>query len=270
MKRFVELLRRPLPHLTAGKALLLRVLMAPNLMLVEVEGGGRLERNASSPCIFAFNHNNVFESLFVPVMLIWLLGGERVSFVIDWMYGRLPVVGWMMKQIDPIYVWHKRSTLFFLERRRVKAASSSSRDECVRRLRAGASIGIFPEGTRNGDPFQLLKARPGIGYIVLESGVPVIPVGIEFVAARRNGRVPVVGKIALRFGEPMHFERHRASVAAEGAESRRARERRVAGEIADEVMLAISLLCGKSYPYTESEPEPILTLKPSMEALCPS
>jgi 1-acyl-sn-glycerol-3-phosphate acyltransferase len=184
------------------------------------------------------------------------------------MFGRLPVVGWLMKQIDPIYVWHKRSTLPFLERRRVKAASSSSRDECVRRLRAGASIGIFPEGTRNSNPFRLLKARPGIGYIALESGAPVIPVGIEFIAARRRGRVPVIGKIALRFGEPMRFERHRASVAASGGD--RAHRRRVAGEIADEVMLAISSLCGKSYPYAESEPEPILTLKPSMEALCPS
>ncbi|TNJ40374.1 1-acyl-sn-glycerol-3-phosphate acyltransferase [Chlorobaculum thiosulfatiphilum] len=268
MNRFVELFCRPLPHLTGGKALLLRLLMAPNLLLAEVEGTGRLVRNASSPCIYAFNHNNVFESLFVPVLLIWLLGGERVSFVIDWMFGRLPLVGWLMKQIDPIYVWHKRSTWAFLERRRVKAASSSSRDECVRRLRAGASIGIFPEGTRNGDPFRLLKARPGIGSIALESGVPVIPVGIEFIAARRRGRMPLVGKIALRFGEPMRFERHRASVAASGGD--RALRRRVAGEIADEVMLAISSLCGKSYPYTESEPEPILTLKPSMEALCPS
>jgi 1-acyl-sn-glycerol-3-phosphate acyltransferase len=248
--------------------LLLRLLMAPNLLLAEVEGAGRLERNGSSPCIYAFNHNNTFESLFVPVMLIWLLGGRRVSFVIDWMFGRLPFVGWLMKQIDPVYVWHKRSTLPFLERRREKAASSSSRDECVRRLRAGASIGIFPEGMRNGDPFRLLRAKPGVGYIALESGAPVIPVGIEFVAARRRGRMPVVGKIALRFGEPMRFERHRASVAASDAD--RALKRRVAGEIADEVMAAISPLCGKSYSYTESEPEPILTLKPSMEALCPS
>lgn len=268
MNRIVQLFRRPLPHLTASKALLLRALMVPNLILAEVEGAEELQSTGTSPCIYAFNHNNAFESLFVPVLLIWLLGGECVSFVIDWMFGRLPVVGWLMKQIDPIYVWHKRSTLPFLERRRVKAASSSSRDECVRRLRAGASIGIFPEGTRNSNPFRLLKARPGIGYIALESGAPVIPVGIEFIAARRRGRVPVIGKIALRFGEPMRFERHRASVAASGGD--RAHRRRVAGEIADEVMLAISSLCGKSYPYAESEPEPILTLKPSMEALCPS
>ena len=268
MNRFLDLWRRPLPHLSSRKALLLRLLMVPNLLLAEVEGVEELRKSGSSPCIYAFNHNNVFESLFVPVLLIWLLGGRRVSFVIDWMFGRLPVVGWLMQQIDPVYVWYKRSTLPFLERRRVKAASSSSRDECVRRLDGGASIGIFPEGTRNHDPFRLLKARPGIGYIALESGAPVIPVGIEFVAARRRGRVPVVGKIALRIGEPMRFERQRASVAA--SEADRAQKRRIAGAIADEVMLAISSLCGKSYPYTESEPEPNLTLKPSMEALCPS
>lgn len=266
MNRFLELLRRPLPHLSTRDAVLLRLLMVPNLFLAEVEGAEELRKNGSSPCIYAFNHNNAFESLFVPVLLIWLLGGERISFVIDWMFGQLPVVGWLMKHIDPIYVWHKRSTLPFLERRRVKAASSSSRDECVRRLYGGASIGIFPEGTRNADPFRLLRAKPGIGYIALESGAPVIPVGIEFITARRRGRVPVVGKIALRFGEPMRFECHRVFVAASGGD--RAHRRRVAGEIADEVMLAISSLCGKSYPYFDCEPEVVPTLKPSMEALC--
>jgi 1-acyl-sn-glycerol-3-phosphate acyltransferase len=143
--------------------------MVPNLLLVEVEEAEELRKTGSSPCIYAFNHNNAFESLFVPALLIWLLGSWRVSFVIDWMFGQLPVVGWLMQRIEPVYVWHKRSTVPFLERRRVKAASSSSRDECIRRLDAGASIGIFPEGTRNADPFRLLKAKPGIGYIALES-----------------------------------------------------------------------------------------------------
>lgn len=270
MNRFLELLRRPLPHLSTRDAVLLRLLMVPNLFLAEVEGAEELRKIGSSPCIYAFNHNNAFESLFVPVLLIWLLGGQRVSFVIDWMFGQLPVVGWLMKQINPIYVWHKRSTVPFLERRRVKAASSSSRDECVRRLEGGASIGIFPEGTRNGDPFRLLKAKPGIGYIALESGAPVIPVGIEFLASRRRGRVPFIGKIVLRFGAPMQFGRHGASVDAPDAGAGRTFKRRLAGEIADEVMLAISPLCGKSYPYFDCEPEAVPTLKPSMEALCPS
>ncbi|UWX58692.1 1-acyl-sn-glycerol-3-phosphate acyltransferase [Chlorobaculum sp. MV4-Y] len=251
--------------------MLLRLLMVPNLFLAEVEGAEELRKIGSSPCIYAFNHNNAFESLFVPTLLIWLLGGQRVSFVIDWMFGQLPVVGWLMKQIDPVYVWHKRSTLPFLERRRVKAASSSSRDECLRRLATGASIGIFPEGTRNGDPFRLLRAKPGIGYIALESGAPVIPVGIEFVAASRRGRVPLIGKIILRFGAPMQFERwHGAPVDAPDAGASRTFKRRLAGEIADEVMSAISSLCGKSYPHRECESEPNPTLKPSMEALCPS
>lgn len=264
MNRFVDLLRKPLPHLTPGKAMLLRLLMVPNLLLIKLEGGEQLQKTGASPCIYAFNHNNAFESIFVPVLLIFLLGGRRVSFVIDWMFGRLPLVGWLMNQTDPVYVYNKRSTLPFLERRRLKAASSSSRSECLRRLATGASIGIFPEGTRNNDPFRLLKAKPGIGYIALESGVPVIPVGIEFVAARKRRRVPVIGKISLRFGEPMHFDRHRADSVIS-----RSHKRRIAGEIAAEVMIAISPLCGKSYPHDDGT-EPISTLKPSMEALCPS
>jgi 1-acyl-sn-glycerol-3-phosphate acyltransferase len=266
MNRFIDLWRQPLPYLSTGNTWLLRMLMVPNLFLIKVEGAEQLEKNGAAPCIYAFNHNNAFESLFVPVMLIWLLGGRKVSFLIDWMYGRLPIVGWLMKRIDPVYVWHKRSTLPFIERTRLKEPSTGSRDECIQRLAEGASIGIFPEGTRNDDPFRLLRAKPGIGYIAIEAGVPVIPVGIEFVSTRRRKRVPVIGRLVLRIGEPMHFDVNTFSDAGNGKNLKR----QIAGTIADEVMIAISALCGKSYPYKEHETKSILTLNQPMEALCPS
>lgn len=266
MNRLVKLFRKPLPHLTEGKAVLLRMLMVPNLFLIKVEGAGQLEESGAAPCIYAFNHNNTFESLFVPVMLIWLLRGRKVSFLVDWMYGRLPLVGWLINQIDPVYVWHKRSSLPFLERTRLKKPSTGSRVECLQRLAEGASLGIFPEGTRNDDPFRLLKAKPGIGYIVIESGVPVIPVGIEFVSSRQRRRIPVIGRIVLRIGKSMHFDVESCHDAVDGKNLKR----QIAGTIADEVMIAISALCGKSYPYKEQETESNLTLNQPMEALCPS
>ncbi|HHE32459.1 MAG TPA: 1-acyl-sn-glycerol-3-phosphate acyltransferase [Chlorobaculum parvum] len=270
MNRLLELFRIPLPHLTAGKALLLRMLMFPNLFLIRVEGALHLEAVGSKPCIFAFNHNNAFESLFVPVLLFYLRGGRTVSFVIDWMFGRLPVVGWLMKLIDPVYVHHKRSTMPFLERKRQRAASSSSRGECIERLVSGKSIGIFPEGTRNPDPFTLLKAKPGIGYIALESGVPVMPVGIEFITKRHCERVPSVGRIVVRFGRPMEFNRELADYRSLPAEGQRSRKSELAREVAEQVMLSISVLCGKVYLHGSQKSESIKTDNQTMEALCPS
>ncbi|MBN1927978.1 MAG: 1-acyl-sn-glycerol-3-phosphate acyltransferase [Chlorobiaceae bacterium] len=270
MTRFTELWRKPLPHLTSGKALLLRLLMLPNLLLVKVEGVEHLEPVLRKPCIFAFNHNNSFESLFVPVLLIWLRGGQAVSFVIDWMFGRLPVIGWLMSQIDPVWVHHKRSTIPFLERTRLREASSASRGECIERLASGKSIGIFPEGTRNPDPFRLLKARPGIGYIALESGAPVLPVGIDFITSRQRSRVPSVGRVVVRFGRPMSFGEHRELYASLPAEGSRSRKSELAKQVAEQVMLSISVLCGKVYPYGSQESESITTDNQTMEALCPS
>lgn len=271
MNRLLELFRTPLPHLTAGKALLLRMLMFPNLFLIRVEGASHLEAVGGKPCIFAFNHNNAFESLFVPVLLFYLRGGRTVSFVIDWMFGRLPVIGWMMNLIDPVYVHHKRSTMPFLERTRLREASSSSRGECIGRLASGKSIGIFPEGTRNPDPSTLLKAKPGIGYIALESGAPVLPVGIDFIASGKRNRVPSIGRIVVRFGRPMQFEEELSNYRSLPAEGQRVRKSELAREVAEQVMLSISVLCGKVYPHgRREESESITTDNQTMEALCPS
>ena len=270
MKRFSEIWRMPLPHLSAGKALLLRVLMIPNVFLIRVEGVEHLKATGCKPCIFAFNHNNAFESLFVPVLLFYLRGGQMVSFVIDWMFGRLPVIGWLMNLIDPVYVHHKRSTMPFLERARLREASSSSRGECIERLRSGTSIGIFPEGTRNPDPFTLLKAKSGIGYIALESGAPVMPVGIEFVTSRNRSRVPSIGRIVVRFGQLMQFEEEHELYASLPAEGQRRRKSERSREVAEQVMLSISVLCGKVYPYGSRASESITTNNQTMEALCPS
>ncbi|NTU53027.1 MAG: 1-acyl-sn-glycerol-3-phosphate acyltransferase [Chlorobiaceae bacterium] len=268
MKKIFDLWCRPLPYLSAGKAMLLRVLMLPNLFLLRVEGENNLKEHGRGPCIYAFNHNNAFESLFVPVMLIYLLGGRRVSFVIDWMYGRLPLVGWLMNQIDPVYVYYKRSSLPFLERNRPKGNTVAVSKQCLDRLAAGESIGIFPEGTRNADPVKLKKARPGVGYIALESNAPVIPAGIEFTSSRKRNKVPSVGRMVLRIGAPMRFESLKALEEAHPNDNRRSLNSRLAEAVSAEVMLAIARLSGKSYPYEELTKTDAISNQP-VEVLCP-
>ncbi|NTW51019.1 MAG: 1-acyl-sn-glycerol-3-phosphate acyltransferase [Chlorobiaceae bacterium] len=268
MSRVIDYLFRPLPFLSVGKALLLRTLMLPNLLFTSVEGEENLEMAALSPCIYAFNHNNVFESLFVPVLLIYLLGGRKVSFVIDWMFGRLPLIGWLLNQVEPVYVYHKRSILPFIERSRPKERFLSSMDRCIDKLASGTSIGIFPEGTRNGDPCQLLKAKAGIGYIALISGAQVLPVGIEFTTSSRRKRVPVVGRMVLRFGHPMCFTGLSETYRNASANCNKDEKRIIADKVTDEVMLAIAELCGKIYKDRRSYRKEFLQDNQSTEAIC--
>lgn len=272
MTTLSELLRTPLPNLDGWAATLLRCLMLPNLALVRVEGRELLPETASTPerpFIIALNHNNAFESLFVPVLLMFMIGGRKVSFIVDWMFGHLPLVGRLMTLIDPVFAYSKPSKLPFIERRRPKKRSSVI-DESLRRLEAGGVLGIFPEGRRNRDPFELLPPKPGIGHLAILSGAPVIPVGIRFRAAERLGREPFAGKMTVSFGEPMRFDMVSDSYGACVRAGDRAGANRLAQRVADEIMQSVSSLCGKRFFHEQSSTgETAITRQPT-EELCPA
>jgi len=78
--------------------------------------------------------------------------------------------------------------------------------------RGGAFIGMHPEGTRNkdGDPYEFLPAQSGVGRIIRQADVEVIPVFVnglvndivEQVTSNAKGKgVPIV----VVFGKPIDF-----------------------------------------------------------------
>ncbi|MDT4975042.1 MAG: 1-acyl-sn-glycerol-3-phosphate acyltransferase [Pseudonocardiales bacterium] len=76
---------------------------------------------------------------------------------------------------------------------------------CLRTLRAGGIVGIFPEGTRGHGLVE--TAKPGVGYLALRSGATVIPVacsGTSEMAHRHGWRRP---SAVLLFGEPIGLAR---------------------------------------------------------------
>ena len=107
------------------------------------------------------------------------------------------------------------------------------------RLLGGAGIILFPEGTRSPDG-KLQAAQPGIGLIVAKSDAPVVPVRVfgTYEAWGRNRKVPLPKRIALRYGEPMQFEKLRA----EAKDCSRERLKQIYQQIADELMAAIASL----------------------------
>jgi 1-acyl-sn-glycerol-3-phosphate acyltransferase len=111
-------------------------------------------------------------------------------------------------------------------------------DAALGLLRQGALFGIYPEGTRSPDG-RLYRGRPGVGWLALNSGLPVIPVamsGTDHVLPPGR-KVPRVGKIKIRVGEPLTFESAKTLPSA-------SRQRRA---ITDEVMNAIQALSGQDY-----------------------
>lgn len=217
----------------------LRTVMLTFGRLVTVEGAERLAE-IPEPAIFALNHSNAVEAVLAPCVLIHLRRGRLLHFLADWMYLHVPVVGWLLRQCEPIPVYGKPARwrigeAYRLERRKRESVVEA----CLGRLAAGGSLGIFPEGTRNPDPSRLGKGRGGLGEIVLRSAAPVVPVGLHYPAAARLGRAPYLGRLVLRIGEPLSFEEERMA-----AEHNR---RETAQRVVDRVMGALEELSGKTY-----------------------
>jgi 1-acyl-sn-glycerol-3-phosphate acyltransferase len=107
------------------------------------------------------------------------------------------------------------------------------------RLLAGGGIVLFPEGTRTGDG-QLQPARSGVGLTVIKSSAIVVPVRTfgTFEAYGRDVKIPRPKKVAVKYGEPMRFEKLRA----EAKSCSKARLKEIYQEIADEIMAAIAKL----------------------------
>lgn len=209
----------------------------------------------ADPAIYAFNHNTSYETLLVPAFLIRCRSYRPISFMIDWMYGKLPIIGYIFGQIDPVYVYSKRATIPFLNRLRKKPKSDETTAQCLDRLSHNKSIGIFPEGTRNRDPDHLKKGRRGIGRIALESGQPLIPVGIDFPLRMRKGRIPRFGSMLLRVGTPLDLSGEIAAYKKlkDGCEldehTRRRCQDYLGAWVTDRVMRELSRLCGKKYGF---------------------
>ncbi len=107
------------------------------------------------------------------------------------------------------------------------------------RLLAGGAVILFPEGTRTQDG-KLQPARSGIGLTVIKSTAAVVPVRVfgTYEAFGRHVKVPRPHRIAVKNGEPLHFEKQRAE--ARGCMQARLKE--IYQQVADEIMAAIAKL----------------------------
>jgi 1-acyl-sn-glycerol-3-phosphate acyltransferase len=107
------------------------------------------------------------------------------------------------------------------------------------RLLAGGAIILFPEGTRTKDG-KLQPAHSGIGLTVIKSDAVVIPVRTfgTFECYNRKIKFHLPKRLAVKYGEPMRFEKLRA----EAKNCSKARLKEIYQQIADEIMAAIAKL----------------------------
>jgi 1-acyl-sn-glycerol-3-phosphate acyltransferase len=108
-------------------------------------------------------------------------------------------------------------------------------------LGQGDLFGIFPEGTRSRDGL-LHKGKTGVARLSIETGVPIIPVGLvgtDALQAYDDGVFVIrPGKsVTVRFGEPLLPDRYRA----------RSNETLAPRQMTDDLMFEIAELSGQRY-----------------------
>lgn len=106
-----------------------------------------------------------------------------------------PVLGWFFRSLNGIPVDRGHSDIASLRR-------------CIEVLSEGASLAIFPEGTRTEDG-SVGRFRAGLMLLVKRAKPVVVPLAItgSFEAWPRSRRLPhLFGRITARWGRPMSAE----------------------------------------------------------------
>jgi 1-acyl-sn-glycerol-3-phosphate acyltransferase len=182
---------------------------------------------ANGAVIMAGNHLSFIDSIFLPLIM-----RRRMVFLAKSEY----FTGTGLKG------WFTRTFLTAAGQlpidRSGGKASEASLNTGLSVLGDGTILGIYPEGTRSPDA-RLYRGRTGVARMVLEAGVPLVPVVmVDTEKVMPIGtRVPRIRRVGVIFGDPLDFSRF------EGLEG----DRFVLRSVTDEIMYELGRLSGQEY-----------------------
>jgi len=194
----------PLPELGLIDRMLVRSMALVSWS--KIRGLDGLDRIAPEhdPFILAANHSTREEAILLPALLFLLRHGRRIHFMADWNFRMIPGVNFLYRRAGAITIARKPARPRLLNLAKPLFTDTISPMEQARRhLMGGRSIGVFPEGTVNRDPLRLLRGRHGAARLSLETGVPIVPVGLRFPTVPRGTAIPEGSPMSIEVGEPL-------------------------------------------------------------------
>lgn len=206
----------------------LRLCLIPifSLFIKEVEGKENL--SLSPPFILASNHLNTLDHFFIACLLkdqlknlSFFAGNEKLK--------NLLFFGWLFWLGEVILVNRKK-----IPREKIIEILQEN-------LKRGKVVVIYPEGDTNKKEF-LLEGKTGIAELAFVSEAKIIPLGFQ----KQKGSF----KRIIKIGKALDFKKEKELFyTLKGVEEKRQLLRKTT----DKIMLEISRLCGKAYPYANKE-----------------
>lgn len=153
---------------------------------IDVKGMERIP--LEGPLVVTANHTSVYEG-----PLVFCIFPRPITAMAKLEYQNSLIGKLVLTPLDAIYIARGE-----VDRTALK--------EFLKRLKAGAALGIAPEGTRSRTG-QLQAGQEGVAYVALQSDAWILPIGIwgheqALAHFRRLRRPPVT----LRVGEPFRLE----------------------------------------------------------------
>ena len=169
---------------------LVRVILTPiAVFLYRTRGISTSNVPADGPFILAPNHFSNMDHFFSAVYL-----KRKVRFMAkSQLFFRNPVLDYIYRVggVFPVRRGHHDEEAFI--------TAHAILDD-------GGCVLIYCEGGRSRTG-KLGEAKPGVGRLALESGVPVVPVAIHGSQSVRAWKRLVFPKVTVQYGEPLTFDR---------------------------------------------------------------
>lgn len=150
------------------------------------------------PLLYASNHPSTTDPIFIH-----LISNQPMSVMIASKVFSIPVLGAYMRKMRQIEV--------------IPHQGQQVLDQAKQALESGRSVTIFPEGAIS--PVEgFAPVRSGVARLALQSGVPVVPIGIhvrgencKYIPTTLDGKPDVItwylrGPYAITVGKPMRFQ----------------------------------------------------------------
>ena len=138
------------------------------------------------------------------------VGNHRSFFDVVLSYARCPrLTGYIAKpgimKVPLLGVWMKRLYCLSIDRENTREALKTIL-KAIDQVKAGISMCIYPEGTRNRQPDQLLKFKEGSLKIAEKTGCPIIPMAIVNSEQVLEAHFPKIKSthVILEYGKPIY------------------------------------------------------------------